>query len=62
MTMVMEMVEMKEKRLVQQRDLCLVQPKEVLKGTSWVYLMEDWMVLLKVVLKVIDLVGAKVIL
>ena len=32
----MQMVEMKVKRLVQQRDLCLVQPKELLKATSLV--------------------------
>ena len=37
------MVEMKEKRLEQQRDLCLVQPTETLKETSLACLKDDLM-------------------
>ena len=41
--MVLLMVEMKEKRLEQQRDLCLVQPTETLKETSLACLKDDLM-------------------
>ena len=53
--MVLLMVEMKEKRLGQQRDLCLVQPTVALKETSLACLKDDLMAMQMVLMKEIHL-------